>query len=108
MLIDSNPVFRGACRALLMTEGVDVVATCAPEHGAINVVRRLRPQVVLAEVGDGVLGEQIASLICSLPDPPVVLLISTHDHPDLAAAVHAHGHLAKADICAEAIAHALH
>ena len=105
MLVDSNAVFRGACRALLLTEGVDVVADLAPGYGAIAVVRRLRPNVVLVEATDGPpRGAEIAELICSLPEAPTVLLISTDDRSQLAAAIGARGHLAKADICAKAIA----
>lgn len=107
MLVDSNAVFRGVCRALLLTEGVDVVADLAPGYGAIAVVRRLRPDVVLVEAADRTLdGAEIAALICSLPDAPTVLLISTDDRSQVAAAIGARGHLAKADICAKAIANA--
>jgi DNA-binding NarL/FixJ family response regulator len=104
MLVDSNAVFRGVCRALLLTEGVDVVADLAPGYEAIELVHRLRPDVVLVEATDHALrGPEIAALICSLPDAPSVLLISTDDRSQLAAAIGARGHLAKADICAEAI-----
>jgi DNA-binding NarL/FixJ family response regulator len=108
MLVDANPVFRGACRALLMTEGVDVVADCAPRYGVLDIVQRLRPDVVLAEANAGTLGgRDIAARICSLPDRPAVLLISTNDLAGVAAAIGASGHLAKADICAVAIAQAI-
>jgi AmiR/NasT family two-component response regulator len=104
MLIDSNAVFRAACRALLLTEGVDVVADLAPGCEAIELVHRLRPDVVLVEATDRApRGPEIAALICSLPDAPSVLLISADDRPELAAAIGARGHLARADIRAEAI-----
>jgi DNA-binding NarL/FixJ family response regulator len=107
MLIDSNAVFRAACRALLLTEGVDVVADLAPGYEAIELVHRLGPDVVLVEATDRASrGPEIAVLICSLPDAPSVLLISTDDRSELAAAIGARGHLAKADICTEAIASA--
>lgn len=107
MLIDSNAVFRAACRALLRTEGVDVVADLATGYAAIELVHRLRPDVVLVETTDRApRGHEIAALICSLPDAPTVLLISTDDRSQLAAAIGARGHLTKAEICAEAIASA--
>lgn len=107
MLIDSNAVFRAACRALLLTEGVDVVADLAPGYEAIGLVHRLRPDVVLVEATDGApRGPEIAALVCSLPDAPTVLVTSTDDRSQLAVAIGARGHLAKADICAEAIASA--
>src|SRR5579871_5353426 len=70
-LVDSNAVFRAACRALLITEGVDVVADLAPGYEAIELVHRLRPDVVLVEaIGRAPRGQEIAALISSLPDAP--------------------------------------
>jgi quercetin dioxygenase-like cupin family protein len=53
LLVDGHEVSRAACRALLRTEGVEVVADCAADDRAIDAAEALTPDVVIIDVTPG-------------------------------------------------------
>jgi chemotaxis response regulator CheB len=105
LLVDGHEVFRGACRALLRTEGIDVIADVPAGDEAIRAATALRPDVVIVDVtpaDDS--GFRIVRRLAGLPDPPVVMLASSADRCQFGSRLDGHRFIAKADIRAEAIA----
>lgn len=111
LIVDDHAGFRASSRALLESEGFDVVGDASDGESALEAVQRLRPQVVLLDVQlpdlDGI---QVAERIAESPDPPAVVLISSRSAaaygPRLAHAA-AIGFLAKADLSGESLARLL-
>ncbi|HEY7324563.1 MAG TPA: response regulator [Streptosporangiaceae bacterium] len=104
LLVDGHEVFRAACRALLRTEGIDVVADVPADDGAIRAASALRADVVIIDVtpaDDS--GFRIARRLAELPDPPVVMLASSADRYQFGSRLDGHRFIAKADISAERI-----
>jgi DNA-binding NarL/FixJ family response regulator len=80
VIVDDHADFRASARALLEAEGFDVVGEAADNVGALETVARLRPQVVLLDIQlPGLDGLAVAEQLAAAPDPPAVVLISSHD-----------------------------
>jgi DNA-binding NarL/FixJ family response regulator len=80
LIVDDHADFRAAARALLNAEGFEVVGEAADGDEAIEAVDRLRPQVVLLDIQlPGLDGLSVAEVLAALPDPPLVVLISSRD-----------------------------
>jgi DNA-binding NarL/FixJ family response regulator len=87
---------------MLEAEGFAVVGTAADGAEAVAATARLRPEVVLLDVQlPDVDGFTVATRLAQLPDPPLVVLISSRDAaaygPRLDAAP-VRGFLAKRDL----------
>jgi len=105
MIIDDHEISRAACRALLRTEGMDVVADVAPGDQAITAAAALRPDVAVVDVSPAAgAGFGIARWLRALPTPPIVILTSSTGRTEFGAGLNGHRFIAKADICAAAIA----
>jgi DNA-binding NarL/FixJ family response regulator len=67
-------------RALLQGDGFEVVGESEDTAGALAAVARLRPAIVLLDIGlpDGD-GFEVAELLARGDDPPVVILISSRE-----------------------------
>jgi two-component system invasion response regulator UvrY len=108
LIVDPDACFRSACKALLQTEGLDVVADLECCDGAEDVAAALRPGVVLIDVSpqetDGL---ELARRLSAHTERPAIVLMSANP-PDaiLATAAGADLFLAKAGISAGAIAQA--
>jgi DNA-binding NarL/FixJ family response regulator len=104
LLVDGHEVFRAACRALLRTEGIDVVADVPAGDEAIRAATALRPDVVIVDVtpADDI-GFRVARRLAGLADPPVVMLASSADRRRFGSRLGGHRFIAKADIRAERI-----
>jgi len=78
LIVDDHASFREQARALLESEGLTVVGVAADGAEALEAVRRLRPGVVLLDVGlPGADGFTIAELLAlEVPRPQVVLISS--------------------------------
>jgi DNA-binding NarL/FixJ family response regulator len=108
VLVDDHAISRAACRALLRTEGVDVVADLAVDDAAIAAVDGLLPSAVIIDVTPGRQhGLQLATRLRTLPRAPIVLLTSSADRAMLDAGVDGFPFLAKAGLCREAIFQAI-
>lgn len=108
LIVDDHAGFRALARDLLEGEGVEVVGEAADGVSAIVAARALHPAVVLLDVhlpGDD--GFAVAEQLALLPDPPVVVLISSRPGSDIRrrmASSKAAGFIHKGDLSAAAIA----
>ena len=105
VIIDDHEISRAACRALLRTEGLDVVADLAAGDQPLTAARALRPDVAIVDVTPAAsTGFGIADGLLALPAPPTVILTTSTDFSRFGARLNGHRFIAKADICAAAIA----
>jgi DNA-binding NarL/FixJ family response regulator len=108
LIVDPHASFRGACKALLQTEGLAVVADLDRCEGAENVATELRPDVVLIDISpQETEGLALACRLSTLAQRPAIVLMSA-DQSDaiLASWAGADLFLVKAGISARAIAQA--
>jgi len=104
MIVDDHEISRAASRALLRTEGMDVVADMAVGNQAIAAAAVLRPDVVVVDVSPGASGGLgMAWRLRALPDPPAVVLTSSAESAEFGARLDGYCFIAKADLCAKAI-----
>jgi DNA-binding NarL/FixJ family response regulator len=109
LIVDDNPSFRAAIRALLEAEGIEVVGGAGSADEACQQIAALRPDVVLIDIDLG--GESGLALARAVHDGaadavPKVILISTHaesEFADLIAATPAVGFLSKTELSAATI-----
>ena len=105
VIIDDHEISRAACKALLRAEGLDVIADLAAGDQALTAARTLRPDVAIVDVTPTVgTGFGIADRLRALPVPPIVILTSSTDRAQFGARLNGLRFIAKADICAAAIA----
>lgn len=107
LIVDDHRRFRASARRMLASEGWTVLAEAGNGAEALEQAERVRPDLVLLDVGlPDVSGIELARTLCAgYPDLDVVL-ISTHDGAEyrgLARASGARGFLAKADLSSEAL-----
>jgi two-component system nitrate/nitrite response regulator NarL len=108
LVVDDSSRFLEAARATLEREGVTVVGSASTAAEALAKAERLRPDVILVDVG---LGEEsgfdLARRLDQQPHSPArVVLISTHaseDFDDLIASSPAAGFLSKSELSGRAI-----
>lgn len=80
LIVDDHAAFRSFARALLESEGFDVVCEAADAASALEAAGRLRPEVVLLDVQlPDVDGFTLAELLSEQADPPQVVLVSSRD-----------------------------
>lgn len=104
LLVDDHEVSRVACRALLRTEGLEVVADVSASAHALDVAEVLRPDVAIVDIGPGdPYALDLALRLRALPSPPTVMLTSSTDPSAFGARLDGFGFVPKADICAEQI-----
>lgn len=104
MLIDDHEISRAACRALLRTEGIDVVADMAAGDQAIAAAAMLRPDVAVVDVSPSAgAGFAMARRLRALTGPPAVVLTSSAGPAEFGARLEGHSFVAKAGLCAKAI-----
>jgi DNA-binding NarL/FixJ family response regulator len=105
MIIDDHEISRAACRALLRTEGVNVVADFGASDGVLAAVGALRPDVAIVDVTPATdTGFAVARGLRALAAPPIVILTSSADRARFGEQVNGYRFIAKADIRATAIA----
>ena len=105
VIIDDHEIFRAACRALLRTEGMNVVADLRTSDEVLAAVGALRPDVAIIDVTPATgTGFAIARRLRALAAPPIVILTSSADRGRFGTLVNGYRFLAKADISATAIA----
>lgn len=108
LIVDDNARFRVRARGWLEADGYTVVGEAADGAAALEAARRHRPEVVLLDVGlPDMSGLAIAERLAREPDPPAVVLTSTHDAADFGdrvARCGARGFVAKAELSGEALA----
>ena len=106
LIIDDNPEFLDAARALLQHEGIDVAGVASNGEEALRLATELRPDVTLIDIDLGVEdGIAIAQRLADSDGRPAgkLILISTHfedEFADLIQASPAIGFVPKSDLSA--------
>jgi DNA-binding NarL/FixJ family response regulator len=108
LIVDDHAGYRAGARALLESDGFEVVGEAADGASAIEATHRLRPDVVLLDVQlPGPDGFAVAERLAAAPDPPAVVLISSRGADAFRrrlASSPARGFIAKADLSGECLA----
>jgi DNA-binding NarL/FixJ family response regulator len=106
LIVDRHAAFRGAAKALLQTEGLEVVGDLEPGPDAVAAAEELRPDVVLVDVGlEPLDGLELARSLAALPEAPAVVLMSAAPADTLlAASAGADAFFSKASVSAQLLA----
>jgi DNA-binding NarL/FixJ family response regulator len=108
LIVDDNVRFRVRARRLLEADGYAVVAEAADGATALEAVGHFRPGVVLLDIQlPDMSGMEVAERLTGWPDPPDVVLTSTHDEADFGERLTrcgARGFVPKAELSGEALA----
>ena len=107
LIVDDHQAFRESASALLEADGFAVVGEAADALQAIAQAERLQPDIVLLDIQlPGPDGFAVAERLTELPDPPVVVLISSRGAsaygPRLSAAA-ARGFITKQELSGDAL-----
>jgi DNA-binding NarL/FixJ family response regulator len=107
LIVDDHAGFLACARRLLECEGYSVVGQATDSASALQAALELEPELVLVDVhlpdADGF---QLTARLAALPDPPTVVLTSSHDGAELEPCVancEACGFVPKAELSREAI-----
>jgi DNA-binding NarL/FixJ family response regulator len=108
LIVDDHPSFRWMARALLESEGFDVVGEAADGASALEAAKTLHPDVVLLDVQlPDIDGFEIASLLMAQNGrAPAIVMTSSRDAGDFGSLVKqcgARGFIPKAELSAEAV-----
>ena len=107
LIVDDHASFRRAARAVLQADGYEVIGEAADGASALSELRRLRPDIVLLDVGlPDQSGLDLAAQVATDPDPPAVVLVSSREQSDfghLIAQCGARGFITKSELSAEAL-----
>ena len=90
LIADDHVPTRHVVRTALEEDGLEVVAECATAPHAVELAQDHRPDVCLLDIhmpGDGVMAA--VAMARKLPDSTVVMLSSSRDSADVAAAIRA-------------------
>jgi DNA-binding NarL/FixJ family response regulator len=80
LIVDDHDGFRVFARALLESEGYEVVGEAGDGASALRAVDELDPDVVLLDVQLPDLdGFEVAERLATAANPPAVVLVSTRD-----------------------------
>jgi DNA-binding NarL/FixJ family response regulator len=80
LIVDDHAGFRAFARALLGSEGFEVVGEAEDGASALRAVVQLRPDLVLLDVQLPDLdGFEVAERLATDAHPPAVVLVSTRD-----------------------------
>jgi DNA-binding NarL/FixJ family response regulator len=102
LLVDDHRAFRTTARALLESDGFEIVGEAHDGEGAIAAALQLRPDVVLLDVRlPDTDGFAVARRLTGGGDGPAVVVISSSDdplYPERARRSGARGFVAKHDL----------
>jgi DNA-binding NarL/FixJ family response regulator len=108
LIVDDHAGFRLSARRMLEADGFDVVGEAKDGREAIEATVRMRPEIVLLDVYlPDANGFDLATELSALPEPPAVVLTSSHDSEDFGdclIASTARGFVPKGDLCGSAVA----
>jgi DNA-binding NarL/FixJ family response regulator len=108
LIVDDHPTWRACARALLETEGFEVVGEAPDGASALDAVRALAPDVVLLDVQlPDTDGFAVAAELTRNGHGPTVVLTSSREAGDfgpLIAESGARGFIAKAELSGAGLA----
>jgi DNA-binding NarL/FixJ family response regulator len=108
LIVDDHAGYRSAARALLEAEGFEVVGEGATGREALEKSARLRPALVLLDIGlPDIDGVEVAGRLTAGEEPPAVVLTSSRDGTGcdkLFRNSGARGFIPKAELSGDAIA----
>jgi DNA-binding NarL/FixJ family response regulator len=108
LIVDDHAGFRLAARAILEADGYMVVAESATGCDALAAADRVRPALVLLDIGlPDIDGIKVAGLLTAADEDRVVILTSSRDAEDyqpLLGGCGARGFIPKAELSGLAIA----
>jgi DNA-binding NarL/FixJ family response regulator len=111
LVVDDHIGFRAFARALLESEGFEVVGESGDGASAMRAVEQLRPDLVLLDVQLPDLdGFEVADRLAAEENPPTVVLISTRgaaSYRRRLAGTTARAFISKGDLSGAALAAAL-
>jgi DNA-binding NarL/FixJ family response regulator len=107
LIVDDSPSYRTAARALLESEGFEVVGESTTGEDALADWEHLRPDVVLLDIGlPGIDGIAVAERLTARANGPAVVLVSSRDGAGWEQVFDrcgARGFIPKAELSGEAI-----
>jgi DNA-binding NarL/FixJ family response regulator len=107
LIVDDHPSFRGMARAILESEGFDVIGEAADGTSAIEAAKSLRPDVILLDVQlPDIDGFEVAAALTENGSSPAIVMTSSRDARDFGSLVEksgARGFIPKAELSAEAV-----
>jgi DNA-binding NarL/FixJ family response regulator len=107
LIVDDHPSFRASARALLESEGYEVVGEAADGRAAVQAAVDLRPDLVLLDVALPDLdGFEVAEQLAKIDGAPEVILTSSRDLTDFGSCVadsSARGFVPKAELSGAAL-----
>jgi DNA-binding NarL/FixJ family response regulator len=102
LIVDDHPSFRGTARALLESEGFEVVGEAADGASAIEAAKSLRPDVMLLDVHlPDIDGFEVAASLTRNGPGPAIVMTSSRDAGDFGSLVEssgARGFIPKAEL----------
>ena len=111
VIADDHPSFRASAKAVLQSEGYDVVGEAEDGESALETVRKLHPDVLLLDVQ---LPDMDGFAVCRELQlnggPPAVVLVSSRDACDYGCLIDqsgARGFIPKAELSGESLTHIL-
>lgn len=112
LIVDDDLQFRACARALLESDGFDVVGEAPTGVAGFDAAGTLKPDVVLLDVRlPDVDGFALAERLTAGGEGPAVVLTSSSDdplYPDRAVRSGARGFVAKHDLCGRGFSRLLH
>jgi DNA-binding NarL/FixJ family response regulator len=107
VIVDDSRRFVEAARALLESQGIQIVAVATNGDQAVDACRRLTPDVILLDVELGTeSGFEVARRLANVDEASPVILMSTHtelEYRDLIAESPVIGFLPKVELSAAGI-----
>ena len=93
LTVDDHPPFRDAARAVIAaTPGFEALAEVGSGEDAVDLLDRLRPDLVLLDVSlPGIDGLETCRRLAAATPAPLVVLISADDDPGLRDSAREHG-----------------
>lgn len=106
LVVDDHPSFRASARATLEDAGFDIVGEAADGTSALELVKQLRPDVVLLDVQLPDMSGFDVCIECGDIDETAIVLVSSRDGSDFGDLIErcgARGFIPKGELTTEAL-----